>query len=155
MKINPTEDEKISSKGDSSSEGGCSEDEVEVVTVQIRFTAHILINTANNSLGLKRATQKQSVCEDFTISTNDPSRLLSDPESREKKQTTSAAKLLYFFRAAMNAQLRDVRNKGQSYIDDGESEDVVSDEFVLSCTADAMKESGFFAQVLYMFLFAK
>ena len=64
MNINPTEDEKISSKGDSSSEGGCSEDEVEVVTVQIRFTAHILINTANNSLGLKRATQGQSVCED-------------------------------------------------------------------------------------------
>ena len=57
MNINPTEDEKISSKGDSSSEDGCSEDEVEVVTVQIRFTAHILINTANNSLGLKRATQ--------------------------------------------------------------------------------------------------
>ena len=100
MNINPTEDEKISSKGDSSSEDGCSEDEVEVVTVQIRFTAHILINTANNLLGLKRATQGQSVCEDFTILTNDPSRLLSDPESREKKQTTSAAKLLYFFRAA-------------------------------------------------------
>ena len=55
----------------------------------------------------------------------------------------------------MNAQLRDVENKGQSYIDDGESEDVISDDFVLSCTADATKESGFFAQVLYMFLFSK